>query len=72
MFELVIDIVESGKTLEINCGCAHLPLRELMIPEGKVTKTLKLIAGMPNRSKKIDSEAISKRTGWKSFFGGDV
>ena len=43
-----------------------------MIPEGKVTKKMKLIAGMPNRSKKIDNDAISKRTGWKGFFGGDV
>jgi hypothetical protein len=32
LFELVIDAVEGGKTLEINCGCATLPLRELLIP----------------------------------------
>ena len=43
-----------------------------MIPEGKTTKKLKLSGGMPNRSKKIDEKAVSKRTGWKSFFGGEV
>lgn len=51
LFELVIVVVEGSRTLEINCGCANLPLRELLIPDGKVTKRLKLIAGLPNRSK---------------------
>jgi hypothetical protein len=72
LFELVIAVVEAGKTLEINCGSTNLPLRELQIPDGKVGKSLKLIAGLPNRSKKIDEAAVSKRTGWKSFFGGDI
>lgn len=72
LFELVMVVVESGKTLEINCGCTNIPLRELMIPEGKTTKILKLIAGLPNKSKEIDRAAISKRTGWKSFFGSEV
>jgi hypothetical protein len=49
-----------------------MPLRELLIPEGKTTKKLQLIAGLPNRSKKIDEAAVSKRGGWKSFFGGEV
>lgn len=72
LFELVIAVVEGSRTLEINCGCANLPLRELLIPDGKVTKRLKLIAGLPNRSKEIDKASISKRSGWKNFFGGDV
>lgn len=47
----MIDVVEGNRTLEINCGCSNLPLRELIIPEGKTAKKLKLIAGLPNRSK---------------------
>jgi hypothetical protein len=69
---LVIDAVEGSKTLEINCGCATLPLRELFIPEGKTPKKLKLIAGLPSRAKEIDRTAISKRGGWTTFFGGDI
>ena len=29
-----------------------------------------MIAGVPNKSKQIDKTAISKRSSWKSFFGG--
>ena len=31
-----------------------------------------LSGGMPNRVKKIEEKAITKRTGWQGFFGGDV
>ena len=72
LFELVIGVVEIGRTLEINCGCCTLPLRELLVPEGKTNKSLKLIAGLPNRMKELDANAITKRGGWKSFFGGAV
>lgn len=27
LFELVIAVVEGSRTLEINCGCANMPLR---------------------------------------------
>jgi hypothetical protein len=43
-----------------------------LVPEGKVAKKLKLIAGLPNRSKEIDKNSISKRSGWKNFFGGEI
>jgi hypothetical protein len=70
LIELVIAVVDNNRALEINCGSTTIALRDLIVPDGKTTKKLKLIAGLPNRSKDLDKNSITKRTGWKNFFGG--
>ena len=35
--------------------------------DSKISRRLKVIAGIPNKSKDIDKMSVSKRKGWRSF-----
>lgn len=68
LFEFVITVIESGKSIEISCGTSSIPIRDLLI-DSKSTKKIKIIAGIPNKSKDIDKQSVSKRKGWRGLLG---
>ncbi len=69
LFELVITMNDNGRMMEVSCGSTSISIKELVGVETKLSKKLKLISGIPTKSKEIDKVAVSKRTGWKSFLG---
>ncbi len=69
LFELVITMNDNGRLMEVSCGSASISIKELVGVETKFSKKLKLVSGIPTKSKEIDKVAVSKRTGWKSFLG---
>lgn len=73
LFELIITMSDStGRIVDVSCGCASIGVRELVSVESKLSKKLKLTSGIPTKSKEIDRQAVTKRTGWKTFLGSSV
>lgn len=59
---------DGQKSIDISCGSASFPVKELQV-EAKATKRVRMIAGLPNKSKDIDKMTISKRKGWRGLIG---
>jgi hypothetical protein len=69
LFELVITMNDNGRMIDVSCGSASISVKELVSVENKFSKKLKLLSGMPTKSKEIDKVSVTKRSGWKSFLG---
>lgn len=72
LFQFLVTLVDGQKSIDISCGTASFPIKQLQV-EAKTVRKYKMIAGIPNKSKDIDKMSISKRKGWRGFIGsGEV
>ena len=51
LFELVITMNDSGRLIDVSCGSASISVKEIVSVENKFSKKLKLVSGIPTKSK---------------------